>query len=142
MAGHGRRGSMQQWKRVLALAVLAPILAFAGYVGYLWATYLDETVVSGTAYGFTIGASKQEALAAARSFNDHPHAVVYVSYGARAGDHFSIAPSQARIEQLQAHDQWDVLLDGADSFFNSVRLTFHDGRVVEIHRHRQYFELP
>lgn len=142
MAGPGHRGSMQRWRRVLALAVLAPILAFAGYAAYLWATHLDETVVSGTVYGFTIGASKQEALAAARILNDHPHAVVYISYGPRAGDHFSIAPSQVRIEQLQAHDQWDVLLDGAGKFFNSVRLTFNDGRLVEIHRYRQRFEMP
>lgn len=142
MTGSGHRGSMRRWKRVLALAVLAPLLAFAGYAAFLWATHLDETVVSGTAYGFTIGASKQEALAAARSLNDHPHAVVYISYGPRAGDHFSIAPSQVRIEQLQAHDQWGVLLDGPNKFFNAVGLTLNDGKLVEIHRHRQHFELP
>lgn len=133
---------MRPWKRILVIAMLAPLLAVAGYTGYLWATYLDETVVSGTAYGFTIGASRQEVLAAARSLNDHPRAVVYISYGPRTGDHFSIAPSQVRIEQLQAHDQWDVLLDGSDKFFNSVRLTFNDDRLVEIHRHRQRFEIP
>ncbi|MCL6711675.1 hypothetical protein M8R20_32305 [Pseudomonas sp. R2.Fl] len=128
--------------KILTIAVLVPILAVAGYVGYLWATYLDETLVSGAAYGFTIGASKQEALAAARSLDDYPHAVLYISYGPRAGDHFSIAPSQARIEQLQAYDQWDVLFNGSDKFFNSVRLTFNDNRLVEIHRHRQRFEMP
>lgn len=133
---------MRQWKIILALAVLVPILAVAGYAGYLWATYLDETVVSGTAYGFTIGASKQEALAAARRLDDHARAVVYVSYGPRAGEHFSIAPSQARIEQLQGQDQWEVLLDGTGKFFNSIRLTFREGRLIEIHRHRKHFDGP
>ena len=133
---------MRQWKIILALAVLVPILAVAGYAGYLWATYLDETVVSGTAYGFTIGASKQEALAAARRLDDHTRAVVYVSYGPRAGEHFSIAPSQARIEQLQGQDQWEVLLDGTGKFFNSIRLTFREGRLIEIHRHRKHFDGP
>lgn len=133
---------MRLWKRILIIAVLAPILAVAGYAGYLWATYLDETVVSGTAYGFTIGASMEEALGAARNLRDHPHAVVYVSHGQRAGDRSTIAPAQARIDQLQMYDQWDVLLDGADNFFNSIRLTFRDGKLVEIHRHRQYFEFP
>ncbi len=133
---------MRPLKKILTMALLAPILAFAGYAAYLWATYLDDTVVSGTAYGFTIGASKREVLAAARSLDDHPHAVVYASYGQRAGDHLSVALSQVRIEQLQGHDQWDILLDGPDNFFNSVGLTFSDGKLVEIHRHRQHFELP
>lgn len=133
---------MRLWQKTLVVAVLAPILAIAGYIGYLWATYLDETVTSGTAYGFTIGASKQETLRSASSLRSHPHAVVYVSYGPRAGDNFTIAPSPTHIEQLQGHDRWDVLLDGDGKFFNSARLTFRDGKLVEIHRHRQHFELP
>lgn len=133
---------MRKWKRILAVALLVPFLAIAGYAAFLWGTYLDETVVSGTAHGFAIGATKQEAFEAAGNLGGHPRAVIYVSYGKRAGDHFTIAPAQAKTDQLQAHDQWDVLLDGPDSYFNSVRLTFRDGKLVEIHRHRKYLELP
>ena len=131
---------MRLWQKTLAIATLAPILAVAGYLAYLWATYIDETVTSGTAYGFAIGASKQESLTSANRISTN--AVVYVSYGPRAGDHFTVTPVPSHIEQLQQHDQWDVLLDGDGKFFNSVRLTFRNGELAEIHRHRQHFELP
>jgi len=133
---------MRVWKKFLAVAALAPVLATAGYIGYLWITYIDETVSAGTAYGFSIGASKQEALMSANNLNGHPRAVLYVSYGPRAGENFTAVPSASQIDQLQAHDRWDVLLDGSGKFFNSVRLTFRDGKLVEIHRHRKHFELP
>ena len=133
---------MRLWQKTLAVAVLAPVIAVAGYIGYLWVTYLDETITSGVAYGFTVGASKQETLGSASRLRDYPHAVVYVSYGPRAGDNFTIPPSRARIEHLEVHDQWDVLLDGNGKFFNSIRLTFKDGKLAEIYRHRKHFELP
>ncbi|MGY1522138.1 hypothetical protein ACW5DW_17120 [Luteimonas sp. A482] len=133
---------MRLWQKILAAAVLVPTLVIAGYIGYLWATYIDETITSGAAHGFTIGASKQDALASVSHLSSHPDAVVYVSHGPRAGDNFSIVPSPAELGRLQEHDQWVVLLDGNDKFFNSVRLTFRDGALAEIHRHRKHFELP
>ncbi len=133
---------MRLWQKLLLTTVAVPLLVVAGYVCYLAATYLDETVTSGSAYGFDIGASKQETLASSARLNIYPNAVIYVSYGPRAGDHFSVEPGAVRPSQLQAHDQWDVLLDGNDEFFNTVRLIFHNGRLVEIYRHRKNFELP
>ena len=133
---------MRLWLKALSVAVLLPTLAITGYVGYLWATYIDETIVSGSAYGFSVGATKEEALASAKSMRGYPAAAVYVSYGHRAGDHFTFKVSQATLEHLQEHEQWEVLLDGTGRFFNTVRLTFRGGRLVKIHRHRQHFELP
>lgn len=133
---------MRLRQKTLVAATLVPLLVVVGYLGYLWTTYIDETVTTGAAYGFTIGASKQETLAAASRLGNHPQAVVYVSYGPRAGDHFTIDPLPGHTWQLQDHDQWNVLLDGDGKFFNSVRLTFRNGELTEIHRHRQHFELP
>ena len=133
---------MRLWQKALAIAVLVPGLAIGGYVTYLWVTYIDETVTSGTAFGFTIGATKHEALASAGALTNHPDTVVYVSYGPRAGDNFTVPPSPTHIGQLQGHDRWQVLLDGDGNFFNSTRLIFRDGKLAEIHRHRQHFELP
>lgn len=133
---------MRLWKKTLAVAVLVPILVVSGYVIYLWATYIDEATVTGSAHGFTIGTSKREALDSVRRLGNYPHAVVYVSYGPRAGDHFTVDPASAHVEQLQEHEIWKVLLEGKGKFFNSVRLTFRDGELVEIYRHRQHFELP
>ncbi len=134
---------MRLWQKTLTIATLVPILVVAGYVAYFCATYIDETITSGTAYEFSIGTSKQVALTSVDRLSNYPNAVVYVSYGPRAGDNFTVAPVAAHIAQLQQHDQWDVLLDGDDGkFSNSVRLTFRDGKLTEIHRHRQHFELP
>lgn len=133
---------MRLWQKTLAVSILAPILAIAGYVFYPWNTYVDETITAGAAYGFTIGNSKQEVLASVSRLNEHPHAVVYVSYGPKAGDNFTAIPSPTRLGQLQEHDQWSVLLDGGGKFSNSIRLTFRDGQLGEIYRHRQHFELP
>ncbi len=133
---------MRLWQKMMAVAVLIPFLGVSGYATYLWATYIDETTVSGSAQGFTIGTSKQQVLASVRHLTSYPHAVVYVSYGHRAGDNFTVDPVSADLDLLREHDQWRVLLDGEGEFFNSVRLSFRDGELVEIHRHRQRFELP
>lgn len=133
---------MRPWKVLLTAVVLVPILVVFGYVAYLAATYIDETVTFGSAYGFDIGASKQHAFASVAQLEKHPNAVIYASYGPRAGDYFTVSPLPERFEQLQKHDRWDVLLDGDGQFFDSVELTFRDNRLVKIYRHRQHFELP
>lgn len=133
---------MRLWQKTLAALVLVPTLIISGYVTYLWGSYIDETITSGAAYGFTIGNSKQEALASTSRLNKHPHAVVYISHDLKTGEYFTIPLAATHASQLQTHDQWDVLLDGEDMFSNSVRLTFRDDKLAEIYRHRQYFELP
>lgn len=133
---------MRSWHKLLVTAVALPLLAVASYVAYLAATYIDETVTSGSAYGFEIGTTKQDALSSSVRLSGYPNAVIYVSYGPRAGDNFSIAPSAAQLDELESHHEWEVLLDDDGNFFNTIRLTFGDGRLVEIHRHRKHFELP
>jgi hypothetical protein len=115
----------------------------AGYISFLWASYISETTSSGSAYGFTVGSSKFQSAAALTDFRQtHPKASVYVSYGSRVGDHFTVPASETQLNALRPHDQWDILLNGPGEFNDSVRLTFNEGRLVDIYRHRQYFELP
>jgi hypothetical protein len=134
---------MKMWHKFLLAAVLVPTIIVVGYISYLYATYIDETVVSGSAYGFSIGSSKQQAIEHAAALRkDHPNAVIYVDFGPRAGDRFTIAPTADQIDTLEPHDLWSFQLDGPTEFFNTVRLTFHDDRLIEIHRHRKNFELP
>lgn len=134
---------MKAWHKLLLTAVLAPVLVVGGYIAYLAATYIDETVVSGSADGFTVGSSKKLALEQASAHREiHPNAVIYIGFGPRAGDRFTVAPTTDAIDRLASHDQWSLQLDGPTEFFNTIRLTFHDGRLIEIHRHRKYFELP
>jgi hypothetical protein len=134
---------MKLWHKFLLAAVLIPALVVGGYAAYLAATYINETVVSGSGYGFSIGSSKQHVIEQASALREaHPNAVIYIDFGPRAGDRFTVAPTSDKIDRLRPHDQWSLQLDGPTEFFNTIRLTFQDGRLVEIHRHRKYFELP
>lgn len=131
------------WRKALVALLLVPVALVAGYSGFLWASYISETTSSGSAYGFSIDSSKAQSAAALEAFRQaHPEAAVYVSYGQRAGDNFTVAASEAKLHLLQPHDQWNILLSGPGEFGNSVRLTFKDDRLAEIYRHREYFELP
>ncbi|MBD9468765.1 hypothetical protein [Pseudoxanthomonas sp. PXM01] len=131
------------WRNAIASFLLIPVVLVAGYIFFLWASYTSETTSSGSAYGFSIDSSKAESAAALENFRQtHPKAVVHVRSGHRAGDHFSVSASQDQLHLLKPHDQWDILLNGAGEFSNSVRLTFKGDRLVAIYRHRQYFELP
>lgn len=123
--------------------VFAPLVAVGLYIAYLTATYIDETVTTGSEYGFTVGSSKGQTIdAVLRQRDKHPKVAIYVSFGERAGDTFTLGPAEINLGKLSPHDYWMVLLDGPDEFSDTVGLRFSDGRLTQIHRHRQYFELP
>ncbi|MBQ0711675.1 MAG: hypothetical protein KBT53_01810 [Porticoccus sp.] len=129
--------------KVLFIIVFIPILFVGGYVTYWWLSYIDEDVVTGSAYGFTIGDTKNEVIADFQSLRaKYSDAHVYVGYGNRAGDNFSVPANLKSQSKIYEYDKWDVLLDGQYEFFNSVDLKFENGVLIEIHRHRQNFELP
>ena len=129
--------------KVIAVLILIPALLIGGLVFYWWVTYIDESVTSGSAYGFTIGHSKQVVAQQFPSITeDHPKLHVYVSYGRRAGDNFSIPANGQAISKLMQHDKWDLLLNGQWEFFDSIDLYFENDKLVKIYRHRQNFELP
>ena len=131
------------WRKAVLAALLIPLALAAGYVGFLWVSYKSEAVTTGAAYGFTIGESKAaSAVNLTRLREDHSGAAVYVTFGPRAGDHFTVPAEAAQLDALRAHQQWDILLDGEGEFWNTVQLTFEEDRLVRIYRHRQYFELP
>ena len=46
----------------------------------------------------------------------------------------------AEYRYVAAYDEWTLMV--SSSWFNNIQLTFDQGRLVRIHRHRQYFELP
>ena len=229
----------------VGLLLLVPTL----YIGYLYVTYIDKTITTGSAYGFEIGQSKEEAYGAAkREFEAHrlvavdtvhdrdeelqrypwldsdlpveealahvdgwdhwslslhtadqrplllalvlfegdsvsavgqpgalgerwhpaeltrfelhhgqsraqaataiqglSHADGYVGLAVSTGwmarrQPRSFAPEEFRF--VEASDDWTLIVDHRHAYFNTVRLRFDSGRLVEIHRHRQYFELP
>ncbi len=127
------------------------VTAVAGYGSYLWSTYIDETVVAGSAYGFTIGDDKQttysKASAVLTPFPNTVFTLVTVSaeteavFGGMPGNQLFV---QALLfpegyEAFSEEDIWEFYFEA--SVWNSIKLTFCDGRLCEIYRHRQYFEL-
>ena len=119
------------------------VLLIAGYIAYLAATYIDESVTVGSAYGFEIGSAKKQ------SFDDikklltlYPHLVIYYSYGSKAGDYELVLPTDNEYSKIEQQDRWTLLLDGDNEFFNVIKLSFRENKLIEIYRHRKYFELP
>jgi hypothetical protein len=124
-------------KFIAGLAGLVVLLVGA-YIGYLALTYIDETVVEGTSYGYTIGQSKREAFSVAQQ---------QFRRGAIAGLHVSdpfesFAPDEPHWGLLESNDRWTLFFSEEDNFFNTLKLKFTGDQLEEIHRHRQYFELP
>jgi hypothetical protein len=122
-----------------SIAALALGLAMlAGYAGYLYLTYIDEMVHSGSAYGFTIGQSKSEAFA-----------IVADQFAAReiAGVHIhepfsTIDPVEGALAQLSPVDSWVLFPGERDDFFDVIKLGFESGELSSIYRHRKHFEFP
>jgi len=129
--------------KVIAAIVLLPILAVAGYILFLWATYIDDTIISGSKYGFTIGSSRQQIYADISAVKeDYPDLKIYISYGPRAGDNATLQPTKDNYERALISDYWELLLDGDGEFFNVIKLKVDGDTLTQIYRHRKHFELP
>jgi hypothetical protein len=129
--------------KVVSAVLLLPILVTAAYIFFLWVTYIDDTVTSGSKYGFTIGSSTQqifEDITAAKE--DHPELMIYISYGPRAGDNTTLPPTNDNFEMALSSDYWELLLDGEGEYLNVIRLKLENNILTQIYRHRKYFELP
>jgi len=119
------------------------VLLIAGYIAYLAVTYIDESVAVGSAYGFEIGSPKKQSFDDIKKLlNQYPHLVIYYSYGSKAGDSEIVLPSDNEYSKIEQQDRWTLLLDGDGEYFNVIKLSFSEHKLIEIYRHRKYFELP
>jgi hypothetical protein len=122
---------------------------------YLWATYTDKTITSGSAYGFTIGDSKLQTyknIPNARSHLNIGNSPIFIS--AKTDEHISSVigtkPDYEIMVQTYLNDErlpvfvnenkWNFYFNG--TYFDSLKLKFCDEKLCEIHRHRKKFELP
>lgn len=121
--------------------VLAVISGVALYIFFLWASYLDVTVTTGEAYGFRIGETKVEAYGRAREvFKDRPAYIRSPIRGELIGPLQEFNFTTDRFSEISSHDLWKVYFD--KNARSLVWLKFSDGVLVEIYRHRKYFEVP
>jgi hypothetical protein len=129
--------------KIIAAIVFLPIVAIAIYILFLWATYIDDTVTSGSKYGFTIGSSKQQVYEDIFATKEnYPELKIYIPYGPRAGDNATLPPTNENFERALISDHWELLLEGDGEFFNVIRLRVDNNSLTQIYRHRKYYELP
>ena len=134
---------MRRKHKALIVIFLSPFIVLSLYIGFLFVTYIDQSITTGQKYGFTIGANKNQTYKdVIQLLEDYPNLVIYISYGQRAGDKMTFAPSRDNYEKAQSYNHWTLLLDGKGEFFNVIKLIFVDDNLYEIYRHRKYFEAP
>jgi len=141
--------------KLIKYLLIIILLIIATSVGYLWLTYIDDTITSGQAYGFTIGDDKEttyekapRALSMLKGYNS----IVYMEIKSDVDSAELLAAESNHTVMVEAllHDvgypafrikaQWDFYIDG--SYFNKLSLIFCDEKLCEIYRHRKYFEFP
>ncbi len=133
---------MKKRYKVLITFSAVPFLALSLYIIFLWLSYIDNTVLSGESYGFTIGQTKSQTYRnVLKSIERNPKLKIHINYGPRAGDNMTFSPTNNYIK-AQNHNNWSLLLDGDNEFFNVIRLKFENNKLSEIYRHRKYFEMP
>lgn len=119
---------------------LLAIVVF-GYGVYLASTYIDETITTGTAYGFSIGDDKTVAFDKAKT--SYLSSEVYILYPLDKngyGPHERMTFTADDFKLVRDRDRWKLFFD--KGFFNSIELTFDQGKLVKVYRHRKNFELP
>ncbi|WP_254777896.1 hypothetical protein [Colwellia chukchiensis] len=136
------------------IVVTVAILLLA-YPAYLWITYINETITTGSGYGFNIGDTKKEAYSKLNT--------ALKDLGGKNGSAFVQVKSNSQMakfvatdtdfdvmikplfhdvgyEQFEKQELWQFYVDA--SFFNTLKLEFCNGKLCRIHRHRKFFELP
>lgn len=140
---------------ILKLIVINFVILLVSYPLYLWMTYIDESVYSGSAYGLHIGASKREvydaiplALYKLKGHGDSVFIQIKSSektaaiLAAKVGSGVMIKPlfDEVGFDSFAKKDSWRFYINA--SFFNTLKLDFCDEKLCKIRRHRKYFELP
>lgn len=133
-------------KIVLSLLLLL-VLFIGGNILYCWLTYIDDTVTEGSAYGFTINETKEEVYQKAREvFSDKPVYILYPLNSRNWGPHLRYYFTPEEYYMLANQDFWRLYFrsdkDKYHSYSDSLKLKFKDNKLIRIHRHRQFFELP
>jgi hypothetical protein len=126
---------------VLGSIIAIVFIVIISYATYCWFTYIDETVIEGNAYGLNIGDTKLESFEKTKCIYQNKE--IYILYPLDKNDYGPHRKLTFQIEDYQIIkdiDEWTFCFD--KGFFNSLKLTFKNGKLVNIYRHRQNFELP
>lgn len=110
----------------------------AAYALFMWVSYIDESITEGSGYGFNIGSTKKEVLAIAEDLYRDKQ----ISPGFNIYDR-----DDPRNKPLNLNKDAYLLFDRDEWRFyfghrNSIAFYFNNNSLIEIYRHRQYFEFP
>ena len=112
-----------------------------GFVSYVYLNYIDETIQTGEAYGFKIGDNKDETFCRTKNaFDSKPVYILFPLEENGYGPHREFSFTKENFDILSKREEWEFFFD--DSFFDSLKLNFENGKLSTIHRYRKNFELP
>jgi len=125
-------------KLLLTTAIASGIFFIAMFLG---GCYIDESIDVGEAYGFKIGDSKKQAYLKAREI--YQGKIIFILYPTDKegfGPHKKFDFSEENYQLIVSREKWEFFFD--DGFYDSLKLTFVNDRLSNIHRYRKPFELP
>jgi hypothetical protein len=119
------------------------VLIVGGYIGYLYATTIHDVVKEGEKYGFHIGMTKDEVWEQLPKMSEQAPIGYVFTYGQSARLEYGPLKFDAEFKQrLFQEERWSLYYDEEYKWWDSIDLTFQNDILVEMYRHRQYWELP
>ena len=129
--------------KIISYPILLCIFLIVGYIFFLWASTIHDSISEGSKYGFTIGSSKEQTFIDVMNLkDDYPDFVVYTYVETDNYDNPKRTKLAHDIDEMIMHNQWRVYFGGDGEYSNSIRLNFEDNKLNNFYRHRQYYELP
>jgi hypothetical protein len=125
--------------RLVILIAIIEIIALL--VTWVAVKFVNDEVVEGSAYGFTIGDNKETSYAnATQAFRGKTVSVMYPVAGQhhKSRKHIYLADEDKTLVTEQ--DEWRFYF--GEGFLDSLTLTFSEGELVKIHKRTRLFEVP
>ena len=110
------------------------------YIGFLYFSYFDESINEGKGYGFKIGIPKKEAYEVIIKKYGEDFIRYRVYQEKKVVNEHSFDLRRISYDDLSKYSGWKFYFHEIASDF--ILLEFERDKLVAIHRHRQYYELP
>ena len=110
------------------------------YIGFLYFSYFHETINLGEGYGFKIGISKKEAYEIVVKKYSEDIVKYQVLDRKKFIDEQPFAHPGMNLNKIIKYTGWIFYFH--ETYWDYIHLEFERDKLVAIHRHRQYYELP
>lgn len=119
-------------------AISVPLVVVSFAVVYAFATFREDRVVQGSAYGFSIGQTHEQAFSAALELKARGEIQrILRNDEARSRTEFTLS----ELPEAKTDTRWMMVVD-PDFWNDSISLRFEGDSVVEIYRFRFCCEMP